>query len=409
VTVNALSHLPDLAVLASKLRGDAERDRTLPAELVGELTAAGCFRMVTPHSHGGDELPLPDLIRVVATLSRADGAVGWAVGQAALAQVVFAYLPPPTFDTLYAGGPDVVGAGATAPKGRAMRAAEGGWRISGQWPFVTGCGHARWFFGQCVVVDDHPAVETAGEATPGPPPMRLAVLPMDRVTVVDSWHVLGLRGTGSNDVKVRRRVCPDEWTCSVVGARPALDRPVFRTPLLEYGALLVAAAAVGIAWGAVDDVLALAGAGKRPAFSPTALADQPLFQDRAGEAYLAARSAEALLTAQATAAWARASQPSPPSRSSQASPSSQSSPDVPVSLVERAALRATAAEVATLARRAVDTAYQLGGGSSIYDSCGLQQRMRDLYTATQHAIASRQPYLVLGSALVGRPNRSLAY
>ncbi|MER7274959.1 acyl-CoA dehydrogenase family protein [Dactylosporangium sp. NPDC000244] len=391
MTENALTHLPGLAALATKLRGDADRAQALPAELVAELTAAGCFRMVTPVSHGGDELPLPDVIRVVAALSRADAAVGWTVGQAALAQVVFAYLPPPTFDTLYADGPDVVGAGATAPKGRAMRDPEGGWRISGQWPFVTGCGHARWFFGQCAVVGDDPAA-TGGADGAGPPPMRLAVLPMDSVTVVDSWHVLGLRGTGSNDVKVRRRSCPDEWTCSVVGSRPALDRPGFRTPLLEYGAFLVAAAMVGIAWGAVDDVVALAGAGKRPAFSPAALADQPLFQDRAGEAYLAATSAEALLTAQTEAAWARAARPGSPA-----------------SLVERAALRGTAAEVATLARRAVDTAYQLGGGSSIYDSCGLQQRMRDLHTATQHAVASRQPYQVLGSALVDRPNRSLAY
>jgi len=95
---------------------------------------------------------------VVAGLARADGAVGWTVGQAALAQVVFTYLPMATVDEIYADGPDAVGAGAVAPKRRAQRSADG-WRISGQGQFVTGCQHTQWFYGQCVVAGERPCPE----------------------------------------------------------------------------------------------------------------------------------------------------------------------------------------------------------------------------------------------------------
>jgi alkylation response protein AidB-like acyl-CoA dehydrogenase len=367
-----LSRVLDLAPAVAKLADETERQRRIPDDLVASLVAAGCYRMSVPASHGGDELPLPEALRVVEALSRADGAVGWTVGQGAVAQVIFSYFPLATFDALFAETPDVAGAGAVAPKGKALRQ-DGGWRVSGQWPFASGCTHAEWIYVHSVVL---------GENADGPPEVRLMLFPATEVKVVDTWHVAGLRGTASHDLVVQG-FCPDERSCALMNARPSLDRPIYAVPPQSQGGLVIAAVAVGIAQGALDEVAELAAGGRKQSFATSRMATSPLFQDRLGEAAMTLAAARALLYAQAEAAWERAR--------------SGGLFDVTV----LAPLRATAPEVTAMATRVVDTAYTLGGGAAVYESSPLQRRLRDVHTATQHAINGRQFYGVLGALLAG--------
>jgi alkylation response protein AidB-like acyl-CoA dehydrogenase len=367
--------LPAIAARAPEI----EQAVGIPHDLLAALTETGCYRMLAPACYGGDELPLPDALEVVRALASADGAVGWTVGQAAVSQLILSYLPATTLDELYSAGPDLRAAGAIAPVGRAMRQ-EHGWRVAGRWPFVTGCRDAAWLYLQCLVVGDGTSDADSDEV----PATRLVVFPAREVTITDTWHAVGLRGTASHDVRVAAAFCPDARSCALVGARTSIDSPGFRIPLLDQGGLFIAAVAVGIAEGALDDIAALAGVGKRPAFSRRCLAESPGFRERLGEAHLTLRAARALLREGAHSAWLAAID-------GQVLP-----------LSERAGLRATPATVTTLSVQAVDAAYRLGGGSAVYDRSPLQRRLRDIHTATQHAWTNHEHAGVLGALLAGQ-------
>src|SRR4029453_2579423 len=109
--------------------------------------------------------------------------------------VLFRMLPRTSFDALYAAGPDVIMAGAVPPGGVATPV-EGGYRVTGQWAFASGCQPAHWFVGHCMVDDGRE------------PPGRMMVLPPSDVEIKDTWSVSGLVGTGSHDFVVAHVFVP---------------------------------------------------------------------------------------------------------------------------------------------------------------------------------------------------------
>ncbi|GAA5094439.1 acyl-CoA dehydrogenase family protein [Nocardia iowensis] len=363
---NLDSVLPHIA----KRAGEAERARQLPDDLFAELTAAGCFRMLVPRSHGGADIGLPDALRVIERVARADGAAGWLVAVLSSAPLIFGLLPDASFDEIYAAGPDVIGAGALAPKGAAVEVADG-WRVTGRWPFVSGCRYAEWFYLHCVVFEDgKPLLDTAQR-----PVMRMMVVPTAAAKVIDTWQSLGLRGTGSHDVRAAATQCPASYSCTVLGE--AGVRRQDGLVINDQLGFVIGAVAVGIAAGALAEICELAAV-KRPAFSAQGLAQSPVFQDRLGEAQMKLVAAQALLADQARVAV----EPSPEP-------------------VDRLTLRATGATVTRLAASVVDTAYELAGGSSVFDSSPVQRRFRDIHSVTQHAVTGREFFRTLGAGLAG--------
>jgi alkylation response protein AidB-like acyl-CoA dehydrogenase len=270
---------------------EIERGRRVPADLVKELTAAGCFQALVPRSHGGAELDLPDDMRVLEELARADGSVGWTVMIGSLAPVLLGKLPRATFDDLYAEGPDIILAGTIKPSGVATPV-DGGFRVTGQWAFASGCQHSDWFVAHSIVDDGRQ------------PPIRMMVLPPADVEIKDTWSVSGLCGTGSHDFAANDAVVPDERSF-VLWDEPCLDAPLLRIPELSLSSLRGAAVAVGIAHGAVREVTDLA-TGKVPLFSVGTLASNPLFQHQLADADAQLRAARALLYADAETAWTAA-------------------------------------------------------------------------------------------------------
>ncbi|HCT80045.1 MAG TPA: acyl-CoA dehydrogenase [Micromonosporaceae bacterium] len=365
--------LPEVA----KRADEVEAGRKLTDNLVDDLRAAGCLRMLVPAEYGGLGLPMPQALRVIEELATADGSVAWSVGQVGLSQLIIGCAQKATVDAVYADGPDVYAAGAVAPKGRAT-AIDGGWRITGQWPFVTGSQHASWLYLNCLLVSDR-AVQVSESGTPL---TRIMLLPAAQAQVVDTWHTLGLRGTGSHDIAVAGATCLAAQGVELVEGSPETMRAVNS---IAQSSLIIASVAVGVATGAIDDAVALAAGGKRPSLSATRLAASATFQDRLGEAHTVLRAARALLRDEAEQAWERASCGNP------------------TSAQDRAQTRAAAAQVTTLAASVVDTAYGLAGGSAVYDTSPVQRRMRDVHTATQHFVAGRNSYATVGALLVGEP------
>lgn len=359
--------LPDIA----KAADDIEQTRRIPAPLIAQLSDAGCLRMMAPAAHGGTNLPMADLLRVIERIASADGSVAWSIGQVALSQLIIGCAAPETIGTVFAAGPDLYAAGAVAPKGRAT-AEDGGWRVTGQWSFVTGCDHASWLYLNCVLVDGRSIRLDAH----GRPVTRILLLPADELTIIDTWYSLGLRGTGSKDVAANGVFCPSEYSVTVdtEAASHAAD-------VIARSSLIIAAVAVGIAAAAVQDVQELAVGGKRPALSAGRLVASPSFHEHLGEAHSLVIAARALVRALADDG---------------ADPLGATEP-----AGARAQLRAGAAQATTLALCAGDLAYGLAGGSAIYDHSPLQRRLRDLHTARQHHVVGNSSFQAFGAALVG--------
>jgi alkylation response protein AidB-like acyl-CoA dehydrogenase len=348
---------------------EIEHARRLPPDLVGQLRDAGCFRMLVPRRAGGAEAELPDHYAMIRELARADGSVGWTVMIGSSAPVILGLLPAETFAAIYADSPDVVLAGAFKPTGVATPV-DDGFHVTGRWAFASGCQHADWFIGHCMVDDGRS------------PPLRMMVLPPDDVEIVDTWTVSGLCGTGSHDFTVDGVFVPDGRTFSVF-EDGGLDGPIGRIPELVFSSLAIANVAVGIAEGALAEVTTLASA-KVPMFADATLAANPLFRYSLGETDAHLRAVRSVLDADAVTAW------------STALSGAEFTPRL------RAQLRATATWSTAAAARVVDAAYTAGGGSSLYASSPLQRRLRDAHAITQHFAVKADTLTLAGAVLAGQ-------
>ncbi len=381
-----LEAVRELAPVIATRAGEIEAARRLPRDLLDDLVAAGCFRMLRPTSHGGSGLDLASGMQVLEELSRADASVGWVVGIGSAGWLDFVDLPRPTFDAIFGDHPDAIVAGAINPTGMAVRV-DGGYRVRGRWSFASGCEHSHWLFANCIEQQAGDAgEEPSGGDRPtgdGPPPMRIAVLAPAEVEIEDTWSVSGLCGTGSHHFRVDDVVVPAERTYAVMTAEPSIDEPMARIPLPSPYTLFVSSMVIGIAQGALDDILALA-ATKVPLFTGSALAANPLFQYQLATADTQLRAARALVYGDAEEAWRRATV------------GAEFTPEL------RARIRADGVWATSTAASVVDTAYTAGGGSSLYDTSPLQRRLRDIHAVTQHFLVKPDSMTTVGAVLAGQ-------
>jgi alkylation response protein AidB-like acyl-CoA dehydrogenase len=366
-----LNAVRGLAPAISARAAEIETARRLPPDLLAELKAAGCFRLLVPQSHGGLGATLMEGMAALETIARADASVAWAVMIGAGSWCDLAGLPRATFDALFAAGPDVVVAGAFNPTG-SIAAVDGGYLVNGRWGFASGCEHADWLFGNCV----------EGVAD-GVPELRVAVFEPDQVVIEDTWHVAGLAGTGSHHFRVEGLVVPAERTHRLLVDEPCIDAPIVRIPPPPLIALVISGVAIGTARGALDDVVALA-AEKVPLLAGAPLAANPLFQHELASADTRLRAARALVHEEAQAVWARACE------------------GAPWTLEQRAHARATAAWATDQAASAAAMAYRFGGGSSLYADSPLQRRLRDINAVTQHFLVKPDTLTTAGAILAGQ-------
>jgi alkylation response protein AidB-like acyl-CoA dehydrogenase len=220
------------------------------------------------------------------------------------------------------------------------------------------------------------------------PITRLAVLPGRDVTILETWDSLGLRGSGSHDVQVENAFCADAWTCSLADCKGP-RHSIQAVPLIDYAGLFVAAVVIGIAFGALQDIASLAVSGKRGAFSSRALADDPVFHDRLGEAHMQLLAARALLYFQARQTESNMA-------------------GVALSSTDRLSLRSTCSVVTAQALRATEMAYQSAGSSVLPGDSSLQRRLRDIQTAMLHAWNGRDFAQNLGVELLDVSRKKLA-
>src|SRR6516162_9733812 len=199
----ARSLAPDLAEAADEI----ERNRELPASIVSALTENGLFRLLQPRSLGGAELDPMTYIRVVEEVASLDASTGWCVEQANGCSMVAAFLDPEVAQEIF-GPPD--GIVAWGPVGPAeLSVVPGGFRLTGAWNFASGSHHASWLGAHVVALgpDGEPLRRADGGEI-----LRTLLFPKSRANMVDIWHVVGLRGTGSDRYSASDLFVPERHT-----------------------------------------------------------------------------------------------------------------------------------------------------------------------------------------------------
>jgi alkylation response protein AidB-like acyl-CoA dehydrogenase len=357
---------PEISTRAEEIEGV----RALPRDIAGKLRSAGVFRRYVPRSHGGDEMWPDEGLTVIEELARADASVAWVAAVGSEGPSFYAYLPPETYDKIYSAGPDVIHTGVINATGRARRDGDG-YRFSGKWSFASGCANADYI---CV----HGVLEGEPGAS-GPPATRLGCVPANQVEIVDVWHVSGLKGTGSNDVVVNDLFVPGDWTGNIAELPRVARHPLDQRPLLARFGTEFAAVAVGIAQGALDDIVDIAN-NKTPAMSRSKLAADPVAQHMVGSLATDLHMARTLLHDVA--------------RTDQASVTG-GAPDNAV--IRRARL----ARAASVAASVVDAAYNVSGTTGLFESCPLQRRLRDVRAVTQHyMLSARSAFGPVGTGIL---------
>src|SRR6202163_3462948 len=212
---NAAGGPPDYAELLARAEalvpvlreraGRTEELRRLPDETLDALHRSGLFRILQPRRVGASELPFRSIVELVAVIGRGCGSTAWVLANLAAHHWLLGMWPPEAQDEVWGQSPDnLIGSALIFPRGRAQKV-EGGYRLSGRWPFSSGVDPAAWNLIGGIVND-----EESGESGP-----RIFLLPASDYTVIDTWHVIGLAGTGSKDVAVEDVFVPAYRSLSV--------------------------------------------------------------------------------------------------------------------------------------------------------------------------------------------------
>ncbi len=358
-------------------RDEMDQRRRVPEDLARRLDQSGAFRLFLPASMGGPQLDPLTAYRVIEELSRAEGSVGWCALLSNGGAVFTGNFAPEVGRAMFGSPPDFRAAGSFRPEGEA-RSVAGGYRVSGRWDYASGIDNANWLFVNCKVADDNgPRLTEAGR-----PDTVMLFSPVETATVYDTWRVVGLCGTGSNDFELDDVFVPLERTFRLYSPprEPGfLYHP--RTMLIAIW-LLVSAVALGIARGAMDTFVELATQAGTT-ISATRLRDRPQVQAKVGEAEAIISGARAYALAAVTAAWQTFGE------------------KMPAPSPELTQARLAITHSIHQAARAVDLLFHAAGTNAIHQRNGLERRFRDVHVVMQHGAGLLSNYEFGGQALLG--------
>jgi alkylation response protein AidB-like acyl-CoA dehydrogenase len=372
--------------LAEQIRAasaEIERGRRLPAGIAAAMKDAGVFGMAMPRAWGGPEVDPLTQFRIIEALAMADGSVGWCAMIGCDGGYMTAFLDQDVGRAMY---PDLLMATAAAATttGQAVRV-PGGYRVSGRFPFVSGCNHCEWLWLGCVVHENGVARVDGN----GVPQTRQCFVRLSECDILDTWHTTGLRGTGSNDVVVRDVFVEEARTFSFQD--PALiKRP---GPLYAFPFLFIAkgaAPALGIARHAIDAVIE--SAATKPARRYTVgerieaakvLRDDVYVQDAVGRAETRLAAARAYYFHVMGDLWVTLLAGRQPSER------------------QVALFTAAYAHVVGVCVDVVQLVYKAAGGTAVYQKGPLDRCLRDVLTMNQHAIGTSRTYEMAGRLLLG--------
>ncbi len=374
----ATSPLEAAQKLAPLIRSSADETdaaRELPRPLFEALADAGLFHLAVPRSIGGGEIDLPSYVEVIEEIAKADASTGWAVNQGAIYATYAARMPRDVARAIWMDIPRSVVANTPAPTAKAV-VVPGGYRVTGRQGFSTGCRHASWVAAHGQIIENG-QVRLEGDQ----PEMRYFFVPVAEAELLDTWHVRGMRGTGTHHFAVNDVFVPAERTVLSATA-PALEPgPLYKIPRTLAFASGDAAVALGMARSCLDTFAELAGS-KTPRAMQALLRDQSMVQVNVGQAEAALRSGRAFLMETVRDIW------------------SEALAGV-VTLERRAVLRLATTHGIRLAAQVIDTVYNAAGATAAYEGNLIQRHFQDIHVITQHLQGRMAHYELVGRHWLG--------
>ncbi|MFN0071998.1 MAG: acyl-CoA dehydrogenase family protein [Chloroflexota bacterium] len=355
-----------------------EAERRIPPEIIQGLVEIGVFKVLVPRSMGGSEIPLPLYGEIMEAIARADGSTAWCASQGAVAALVSGFLPGA--EEIFTDPHVIIASGAGTP-GVAIEE-DGGYRVTGRWPFGSGSRHATWLAGGCVMK------RADGSTIPrenGAPQTCTAYFRASDAEFEDIWKVSGLRGTGSDLYAVTDYLVPRERVALMPYDRPLQSGPLYRFPAVGFTpvhAIGFASVALGLA-GAMHDAFVELAATKVPRGVTGILRDNAVVQSRVAESEAMLRSCRMYLRQTVEAAWnATLAEGSVPHE-------------------HRVAIRLATTFSILQAMKVADATFHAAGATAIFTSQPFERRFRDIHAVSQQVQGRAEHLETVGQALFG--------
>ncbi|MGO9699161.1 MAG: acyl-CoA dehydrogenase family protein [Xanthobacteraceae bacterium] len=371
-----LARVRELAAGFRDRAAATEEARTLPRESVDALLGAGITRILTPPRFGGYGLGLDTWFEVVREVAKVDASHGWCASLMIHHPHYLSQFPEQAQEAVWANGPDVSIAASIQPMGR-VAMVEGGYRISGEFPFASGVNHSRWVIVGCLV-----------EAPGGAAEAKFFLIGPNDFKIKDTWFTSAMRATGSNTIVCDDVFVPESHTIALSDIREGKApggklhaHPIYRAPWISYAPLTFTTPMLGAAQGAYEmfrDWTKSRRAGRGGA----ALAELTSVQVRMARAAADLDAAELLLRRAVDVAQA----------------------PVPPSLDARARAMRDCARAAEFCVGVIDTLMAMSGTAGFAASHPIQRAWRDIHFAAMHvALNPEQNFSHFGRLEFGLP------
>lgn len=374
---NARKSAQTIVAPLKETEAESEAARVLSPRAVALLHEAGLTRIVSPAAYGGHQLPVRALVEAERVVAHGSPAASWVLMVCAAHTFIAGRLPRAGQDEIFGGDPGMLIPGVPSPRGTCRRTA-GGYLLDGRWPYASGADHGDWMLLGCRGVRN-----AAGESCPS----LIVVMPKADVTIDDTWHTLGMRGTGSKDVVLdgvfvaERHAVP--MAEAQLGTVPGVGIPLYRLPIRSALATMLLGTIVGMAERGLQLFVDQTRT-RRDAYAGTMKIDNPGMQRRVAEA-----------SAEIACAWALTVQ-----NCDLLEEAMRHAPPMPIAA--RAQTRWNAAYATELCRRACHRLFEGAGAGAAHDGNPLQAFFRDMNTATHHAMLDFDSTVeIQGKSLLG--------
>jgi 3-hydroxy-9,10-secoandrosta-1,3,5(10)-triene-9,17-dione monooxygenase len=335
-----------------------EEARVLLPENEKLLHETGLFRFHQPRRFGGMELAFVAVVDIVAELARGCPSTAWNVGNLGCHHWILGYYEPETQHELWDENPDVLIASSIALAAGRGRKVEGGFVVSGKWPFSSGVDNSDWNMLAVTVYEENTPVD-----------WRLCVVPKKDYRIIDTWYAMGMVGTGSKDIEVKEVFVPERRALALARCRGGLEHPgaklnsgnLFRVPIVASAGHPLSATALGAAEGAFERVKE-SFTTRVGTYTGAKVGDFQAVQIKLAEARVLIDSATHLMRQSALVFQDK----------------------FDLSIEEKLRLRAQNAYAVRQARQAAEVLWSCYGANAIYTRDPFQRYMRDLMAINQH-------------------------
>jgi alkylation response protein AidB-like acyl-CoA dehydrogenase len=383
--VDYIGRARTLAPLVAAHADDIEHRRELPPVLREALIEAGFYRLLLPRSLGGAELRPVTFVRVIEQIAQADASTAWCLNQTSGCSMTAAYLARDAAREIFGRRDGIL---AWGPGPGEARVVDGGYRVTAKFAFASGSHDASWLGAHLPIIERDGAPRLHRD---GSPVVCTLLFPKAAATMTDIWHVIGLRGTGSDEYAVRDLFVPERFCVARDDSARCYEHGLlYRFSSLQLYASGFAGVAMGIARRTLDAFIELAR-DKVPRGARHALRDNNVVQSQVARAEAKLGAARAyLLRALATITDEVA-------RSGK------------LSLEQRMTIRLAATFAIHQARDVVDAAYHAAGATAIFAANPFERRFRDIHTVTQQLQGRQEHYQTVGQYRLGLEPDSLMW